>query len=164
MRYVRYLKLPKLEAGKVSALITVASDLGETFLDETVELEVFVDSESSSGKPQPPVRKTFKWNAGFRVLSIVVPLSHGTPKKKLWMTVGGGFSGDSLQPLTTSSGIVACSASITRPGETIEHQIMRRFLLQNGTTFGIIEDGDQSIARHIWYVSLSNASWMDIQC
>lgn len=74
--YIRFLKPPKLITSaktkySVSALITITTDLGESFLPEDADLvaSVYAPCETSRA-----VQKAIKWHAGNRDLGITLDL------------------------------------------------------------------------------------------
>jgi len=74
MRYIRFLKAPKvqIETGSkstIKAVITITSDLGESFCSEVVHLAASLRSHHDNGEMY--LRKVFKWESGMRALPII---------------------------------------------------------------------------------------------
>ena len=180
MRYVRFLKTPRIvhdknrPAAHVSCLVTITSDLGDSFLPYPLSLSAeLLHIKSEAGANTAPVSepteierlaltdnvitwKTIQWTAGMRSLPVTIPLSrnhrHNGP---LVVRIG-------IEPkspcdelgkllLPESRGVVsAWSAPFNLSDESaVSRTVERRFLV--GTrVHRILEETGESIARHVW--------------
>ena len=161
MRYVRFLKTPRVVAEKgtdkhhIYCLVTITSDLGDSFLPYDVQLSAEVLSSDPSERIL--VWRTAHWSAGMRSLPITFP----SPKSRassLRVRVGveskSTFDEYSRLCEQENRGIVsAWSAPFTTSsgsGETVK-LVERRFRLPDHTQVKIWEETGESIARHLWY-------------
>ena len=165
MRYVRFFKTPRIvDEGNASkahiyALITLTSDLGDSFLpcDVTLSAELWLD-----GKPKatPEISKKVEWKSYMRCLPVILPLgrrSIGWPAR-LRVGVESSAGADDLDiyqdyDLEIPAIVSVWSASIDpKDGKKeAEKRIERRFVSAEGRTTVIWEETGESIARHIWY-------------
>ncbi|KAF1971509.1 hypothetical protein BU23DRAFT_556027 [Bimuria novae-zelandiae CBS 107.79] len=180
MRYIRFLKTPRIVHDKkrpgvhVSCLITITSDLGDSFLpyDLTLSAEL-IEYEQLAGNPDTEAEasdlkllhafpnnvitwKTIHWKAGLRSLAVTIPLSRTYHQNgPLIVRIGTEPKSpcDELDKLLQhdSRGVVSVwSAPFTletnSPGlKTAE----RRFKIGD-SIHHILEETGESIARHLW--------------
>jgi hypothetical protein len=139
---------------QIFCLITITSDLGDSFLslDLTLSAEL-LDVESD----EVIIWQTLQWTAG-RSLPITFPLSKARAKRPLRIRVGVEPKSryDEFSKLLDedSRGVVsAWSAQIdpSASGTEAEKLVERRFAVGNGIRLGIWEETGESIARHLWY-------------
>lgn len=161
MRYIRFLKTPKLQDGSIKATITVTSDLGETFLDEELQLAATLRSADLSGDIY--LRKTLRWRSGLRTLSMSFSASdndidwpcrvHVAVKNSPDSDHFGNNHGASALPSIISawSDVLDPSKGINTASRTIE----RRFKPLNSRILGMWEETGESIARHLWLVFIA---------
>lgn len=160
MRYIRFLKTPRVVTEKrslkkqICCLITISSDLGDSFLPYDVELVAEIISSDSE---HVKVWQTIQWTAGMRSLPINFPVAKAYASSELRIRVG-------LEPRSTSDeynklsedgfrGIVsAWSASFSPAVESKEalKLVERRFAFSKPGTLNIWEETGESIARHLW--------------
>lgn len=161
MRYIRFLKTPRVVTEKgtsrsqVSCLITITSDLGDSFLPYHVHLSA--ELLASDATEEVLVWRTVQWSADMRSLPILLPLTKSRTSSKLRVRVGmePKSKHDTFDMLGDegSCGIVsAWSSSFTPlPGaHDTEKLVERRFTIQNRCTLSIVEETGESIARHLW--------------
>ncbi|KAF2134340.1 S-adenosyl-L-methionine-dependent methyltransferase [Dothidotthia symphoricarpi CBS 119687] len=157
MRYIRFLKTPRIVVEKgtsrrqIHCLITITSDLGDSFLPYDVELSA--ELLSSQNEEQTIVWKTVQWTSGMRSLAITLPLPKSSPPS-LRVKVGTDAKSthDEYSALSGehTRGIVsAWSApfSLSTPAMKLAE---RRFTLPSNQKLHIWEETGESIARHIW--------------
>ena len=185
MRYVRFLKTPRVVQDKnrpsahVSCLITITSDLGDSFLPYNLSLSAelirHLTPPSISASEDDPNRealdsdpealdlldnvitwKTIQWKAGMRSLPIVIPLSRNYKQNgPLVVRIGTEAKAnyDELDKLLQqeSRGVVsAWSAPFNLEDESlVSRTVERRFRIGN-RTHRILEETGESIARHLW--------------
>ncbi|KAH8731395.1 putative methyltransferase-domain-containing protein [Phaeosphaeriaceae sp. PMI808] len=161
MRYIRFLKIPRvvIEKGtakrQVSCLITITSDLGDSFLPRDIQLS----AELLSGEPseQLIVWRTLQWTTGMRSLPITFPLTKIRTLSTLRVRVGvepkstqdeySRLSGNDLSGVVSAwSSRFSLSPVLGETGMVVE----RRFSLSNENTASIYEETGESIARHLW--------------
>jgi hypothetical protein len=163
MRYIRFLKTPKVLAqpgttGLVKLVITITSDLGETFFPE----DVLLNATLCSNKPNGAVylHKSVKWEAGMRALPIVLEFkqSHINWPARVHVHVQNAPPSDLFQRHPDGAdlaNIVSAWSDVTDPPQAIleaARAVERRFTPLSGRIISIWEETGESIARHIWYV------------
>lgn len=160
MRYVRFLKTPRIATDKsltkahIHCLITITSDLGDSFLPLDVALSAeLLDSESGD----VIVWRTVQWMAGFRSLPVMLPLSktRGPQSLVVRINVNPKSSYDELGRLSREEyrGVVAAWSAPLEPAHGLieaKRLVERRFRSHN-EVFSIFEETGESIARHLWY-------------
>ncbi|KAF1942708.1 hypothetical protein EJ02DRAFT_401910 [Clathrospora elynae] len=159
MRYIRFLKSPRVVTDKVSSksevscLITITSDLGDSFLPYDIQLSAeLLDCEQS--EEQVLVWRTVQWTASMRSLPVTFPLPKHIASSSLRVRVGvePGETHDEYGSLSVqdSRGVVsAWSPKFMRNGEALK-LVERRFMLPEGPVTNIWEETGESIARHLW--------------
>ena len=155
MRYIRFLKPPKTDGKSVKALVTITSDLGDSFLAEDAALTatLLADAEESV---QAKINVT--WKAGMRSLPVVFDLPPQKLNQPLRVHVGLQDRPESdhfskLHAAAESPCVIsAWSQIINFPKHIIEAEklVERKFIRQDDRRFSIWEETGESIARHVW--------------
>lgn len=159
MRYVRFLKPPRLVVDKgskpqISCLITITSDLGDSFLPYDVELAAELLSLHQT--EEIVVWRTVQWKAGMRSLPITFPLTKNLKAQKFRLRVGGEPKStyDDYGKLSgeATCGVVSVWSQEFNPsGTTAAAKLVDRcFSLMDGHVICISEETGESIARHLW--------------
>ena len=160
--YIRFLKPPRIQRDKVrslsiSSLITVMTDLGDSFLADDVDLVVSLIIEVSN---KVLCQRTLNWKAGKREL----PMSLGPFPEQLsqysfilCVSAASSHRGKSPWPddLLGNSGIPLVVSGWSPPFggpklSVAEKLVERRFDTNDGLALRIWEETGNSIARHIW--------------
>jgi hypothetical protein len=161
MRYIRFLKTPRVVVEKettrkqISCLITITSDLGDSFLPYNVQLSA--ELLSSQSTEEVVAWKTIQWSAGMRSLPVTFPLAKNRKFSAYRVKVG-------LEPKSThdeysklseegTCGVVSAWTSQFDPfatNDNPEKLVERRFRLSSGLVVTICEETGESIARHLW--------------
>jgi hypothetical protein len=158
MRYIRFLKYPKCSHSKkkassnISALITITSDLGESFYTKDVAISAnLVRDENSESMGY----NVYHWRSGMRSLQLDISAGNTTIfPVKLHLAVKNYEHGDSVHEYLSSGNdiVSAWSGSLDPADKGAPTSIIeRRFLCQGGKMLTIREETGESIARHIWY-------------
>ncbi|KAF2263633.1 hypothetical protein CC78DRAFT_518311 [Lojkania enalia] len=161
MRYIRFLKTPRIVEEKnpskahVYCLITIASDLGDSFLPHDVNLSAELRSDDEDGKVY--VRKVIQWSAGMRDLPILLPFGRS---KITWPTrvrvgIEPGAAADDFKKLYESKtyGIVSAWSAPLDPAKGSKEAlklVQRRIGISKESQLRIWEETGESIARHLW--------------
>lgn len=161
MRYIRFLKTPRIVYEKntskpqIYCLITITSDLGDSFLPHDLMLSAeLLDAESE----EVILWKTVKWTGG-RSVPITFPVSktRGTRPMKVRLGVEPKSRCDEFNKLldedfrgTVSAWSVQIDPSAS--GTEAEKLVERRFDVGNGVRVDVWEETGESIARHLWYL------------
>ncbi|KZF24756.1 hypothetical protein L228DRAFT_103706 [Xylona heveae TC161] len=170
MHYIRFLKPPKLSfatgrKASISAVVTVTSDLGESFFAGELNL---VSSALSGDKII--AQKDCNWNPGARALKIELDVGH---VKFSWpIRIHVGLDRERLvdifnEPEKSSSGnslptvISAWSSRLDPQNPDAAKKVERRVHLLSGPVVGIWEETGESIARHIWDAGVALTSYFD---
>ncbi|KAF1830004.1 hypothetical protein BDW02DRAFT_602045 [Decorospora gaudefroyi] len=160
MRYVRFLKTPRVVAEKstsrneVCCLVTITSDLGDFFLPYDIELSAELLG-CAGPKEYVLVWKTVQWTGGMRSLSIAIPLSKTQQSwAGLRVRVGAGpkRTHDDYASLSEQDarGVVSAWSATFAPNVEAQKLVERRFKPPQGPISGIWEETGESIARHLW--------------
>jgi hypothetical protein len=160
MRYIRFLKPPRVVTVKgtskqeISCLVTITSDLGDTFLPHDIQLSAELLSDPSE---EIVVWRTVQWSAGMRTLPVTFPLIKNRASSKLRIRVGTEprSTQDEYNKLSDEGAcsVVSAWSSIFEPSATVgdaEKLVERRFNLSHGLIVSIYEETGESIARHLW--------------
>ncbi|KAF2474823.1 uncharacterized protein BDR25DRAFT_255297 [Lindgomyces ingoldianus] len=171
MRYIRFLKLPRIVDGKnpakahIFCLISITSDLGDSFLPYDVQLFTELCSEKGDGKFF--IQKTVQWTAVMRSLPIRIPLGGSQVVWPAVIRVGiePSLSSDDFMKLCDkgSRGVVsAWSAPISPSGGTRDAAklVERRFALSAQNKMFILEETGESIARHLWDAGIALSCYL----
>ena len=157
MRYIRFLKTPKLQDDSIKATITITSDLGETFLTEEVQLEATL--RAADPRSNIYLRTLLKWKSGMRTLSI----SFGLTKREIgWPArvhvapkdAPDADSFDKQHGVPGLPNIISAWSDILDPSENItvaSRTVERRFKSLSGSVLRMWEETGESIARHLWF-------------
>jgi len=162
MRYIRFLKTPRIVTEKTSGkhqvycLVTITSDLGDSFFPHDAELIVeLLDAQNETVL----VWRTLTWAASMRTLAVTLPLKKSYAERPLRVRVGLEQEGkyDTFENLTHADlqGIVsAWSAEFNSEGGKEAGKLVQRRFLVAQRVIGVWEETGESIARHLWYLSL----------
>jgi hypothetical protein len=161
MRYIRFLKTPRIVTEKgtgktqIHCLITITSDLGDSFFPYNAEL---VAELINAKDDEIIVWTTLAWAAGMRTLSITLPLKKSYASRPLRVRVGTEHHAqyDTFESLSQADaqGIAsAWSAEFNCNGakEAVK-LVQRRFKIAH-RVIRVWEETGESIARHLWYAS-----------
>jgi hypothetical protein len=158
MRYIRFLKVPKIQGKSINAVVTITSDLGETFLAEDAFLSATLRSSDPDGDIY--LRKSLRWKGGMRAL----PLSFEAENCDLdWpvrvhVSVKNAPQLDCFEKQYNAAGlpgIISAWSDILDPPRNIREAsrtVERRFTPLSGRTLSMWEETGESIARHLWCV------------
>jgi hypothetical protein len=165
MRYIRFLKTPRVITEKgtskkqISCLITITSDLGDSFLPYDVEIAAEVLSSGPSD--EVILWRNVQWKAGMRSLPITFPLTTYRKTSSLRIRVGlePKSKHDEYNKLSDQGACGLVSAwspefTPSGPAGEVEKLVERRFELSAGYTISIYEETGESIARHLWYCGI----------
>ncbi|KAI9674272.1 MAG: hypothetical protein M1829_003819 [Trizodia sp. TS-e1964] len=177
MYYIRFLKPPSLKfssggsGGFVKSLITVTSDLGDTFYPAELLLKASIQSNCNDRKPY--VLSNFRWKAGMRCLEIILDIRNAKPSWPARIHVGPGGPAtsmnyaalDKLNPLDNSNlpRVISAWSGFLDPPDEIEAAklVERRFPSSTGRVLSIWEETGESIACHIWDAGVAFVSYLD---
>ena len=161
MRYIRFLKTPKLliQAGSKSVIklvITITSDLGEIFFPDDVLLAATIRSDKSEGDIY--LRKTIKWKAGMRALPIELEFdqNHIDWPARVHVHVRNSPMSDHFEKHDDGAdlpNIISAWSDVLNPLQGIfeaSRAVERRFTPLSNRTLSIWEETGESIARHLW--------------
>lgn len=159
MRYVRFLKTPKLQDDSIKATITITSDLGESFLNEEVQLAATLRAADPKG--DICLRTALKWKPGIRALSVSFSLAK---RKIAWPVRVHVAPKDAPDPdcfdmqhgVPGLPNIISAWSDILDPSENIavaSKTVERRFKPLNSRVLRMWEETGESIARHLWFAA-----------
>ncbi|EGD94130.1 hypothetical protein TESG_01655 [Trichophyton tonsurans CBS 112818] len=171
--YVRFLKPPRIETGSIKTLVTLTTDLGDSFLAEEVELRASVlrvDSENDSLKNdrrsvQCIKQKNFTWTSASRQVLIAIDgLQLDLRRHAVRLHVGpadrGGHQPGPDDDFAVSSAIPTVISAWSPPfGGPDSHQAdklaLRWLRTRCPAEVRIWEETGNNLARHIWDASLA---------
>ena len=154
MQYIRFLKTPRFSGGTMSALITITSDLGESFMQRDSAVVGTVRRSDDGGAAI--ARKDFAWKAGMRALRLEIPVRAGAAggERVVLQVSTSGLAADRLLGPGVAIMAVWSAPVVLRAGEAGEQQqqlVERRLDLGGETLLRVWEERKDSIALHIWY-------------
>lgn len=159
MRYIRFLKTPRIVTEKgttknqIYCLITITSDLGDSFFPHDAELVAeLIDSKNDDVL----VWRTVAWAAGMRTLAVTLPLkkSYTSSPLRVRISTEPKAQYDTFENLSQSDsqGIVsAWSAAFNSNGAKEAVKLVERRFKVAQRVISVWEETGESIARHLWY-------------
>ncbi|KJY01500.1 hypothetical protein TI39_contig289g00038 [Zymoseptoria brevis] len=163
MHYIRFLKTPKVQVDRavilLKAVVTVTTDLGETFYPDALELVATIRSAEDDGEIY--LRKKVEWTKSARSAAIVFDLSRQDIEWPACVHVGvrnpprdSGF----LPPI---SDVWSGTLNPTKGQFGSGWRVERRFTSCAERSLSLLEDAGDSIARHLWDGSQALAQHID---
>ncbi|KAF2752817.1 hypothetical protein EJ05DRAFT_542400 [Pseudovirgaria hyperparasitica] len=170
MRYVRFLKPPKIEGRQLKALITIANDLGDELLAEHTILYACLVSNS-----QPScvyVTSTVAWTTYSRAVPVVLELGEARIQiwpARLYVGVHPQPESDTMNKVMGNGTIVrqgilsAYSTTLNpRDGLTIAAPLVERIFTSDARgCLRLWEESGESIARHTWDAGVAFAAFVE---
>lgn len=138
----------------ISCLITITSDLGDSFLP--YDLELAAELLSLQEAEEIAVWRTVHWKAGMRSLPITFPLTKHSKAQNFRVRVGSEANSaydeySKLSGEATCGTVSAWSQAFSLSAATSSVKLVdRRFKLSNGHIISVSEETGESIARHLW--------------
>ncbi|OJD19944.1 hypothetical protein AJ78_00138 [Emergomyces pasteurianus Ep9510] len=160
--YIRFLKTPNIVVSPhsqcfVEALVTITTDLGDTFLAEDAELLSILQFTNTS-QLTTSFDEIFTWKAGNRELKIVFgPCQISAANQAARLSVRDANAGlvDRLEPSKAPRIITAWSTEFGGIDQLQAEKLVERcFKLEIGSQLRAWEETGNSIARHIWDAAL----------
>ena len=163
--YARFLKPPRIQAQKagpctVSALVCITTDLGDSFLSQTVTLLVTLAGPERTEDPLYQAQETVLWHSGKRELHLSLgPFPLHFLKRNLVLGISAVPSGphapssaDNLQDRSSVPLIISGWSTPFGKSQSLvaDKLIERRLHLKDGLDVRVWEETGNSIARHIW--------------
>ncbi|KAG0638483.1 putative methyltransferase-domain-containing protein [Tuber brumale] len=162
MQYIRFLKTPRFVytndrcSGAALALVTITSDLGESFFFQDVALTAkLLDGESWTSLPLSVARHT--WKAGMRTLKIeldlVIKQKEMIHRTAVLSVSSEQTAADDLSQLEGADSLVLSAYSSPFGlvgGIEAEGYVERRLTIGRKMALPVWEETGESIARHIW--------------
>lgn len=169
---VRFLKTPKVTVDNgctsLTAVITLTTDLGETFYPRDILLAVSLRQPEYDGDIY--IRRSLQWKQDMRSLNISLDLTHTEidwPARLHVHTKADGHMTDRFEEHHSRGhlpGIVSVWSEYLNPTKgkfETRRRVERRFTPLTGRSLNIYEDTGESIARHLWDGSLSLTAYLD---
>lgn len=158
MKYVRFLKPPKIEGRQLKAVITITSDLGDELLAEDIELHACL----YSGDAEPTVRvyQGITWETFSRAIPVVLNIDKAKSSwwpARLYVGVDCRPDPDALVEIRNAGhyhGILSAFSSTLDPrnGMNCADKLVERRFVSTSGDLNVWEETGESIARHVWYV------------
>ncbi|KAH6707766.1 putative methyltransferase-domain-containing protein [Leptodontidium sp. MPI-SDFR-AT-0119] len=175
MHYIRFLKSPKSitdSRGKhvLSAVITITTDLGDSFLCSDLSLLVELEDTDGTKLVDGGRAKEYLWTGsdGFKGLPVEIPIRKQTmrasvevkmvvrAKEELRMVESFDHAlGNRLNFVEDGGGVVALRGNAQGSG-----MVERVFRYGDGQKIQIWEEAGESIARHIWDAGLILSAYL----
>jgi SAM-dependent methyltransferase len=160
---VRFLKTPKIHVDNANvqlrAVVTVTTDLGETFYPHDLDLVVTIEAPEVAGA-EIYLRRKLHWKAGSRSLPISFELARQDLEWPACVHVEARNSKSDgfLPPICEIwSGSINAVKGEFDSGWRVE----RRFTSASDRPLSLLEDAGESIARHLWDGSQALAQHID---
>ncbi|KAH9860499.1 hypothetical protein J1614_011830 [Plenodomus biglobosus] len=161
MRYVRFLKTPRIvlddkpaSRPHVWCLVTITSDLGDSFLPCHVQLSAELLAGESHDNEKVLVWASVQWTQGMRSLPIRLPLPKSAiSSSSLRLKVGTASKStcDDYQSLASQHSASVVSAWSAPFSQSLEApRLAERRLQLASSTLCVWEETGNSIARHLW--------------
>lgn len=178
MYYIRFLKTPKIVLKEnryiLNAVLTVTSDLGESFFENEASLVLALCpvnvNEKSSWMPFRDAEVL--WRPGMRALpiSFEVPGSWASRQFKVSVFQREPKPGDAMPNLSLHCNkhpeLALCPVSSAplhpAKGVLCAEQIVERTFVPGGMIIRIWEETGDSIARHIWDAGVAFTAYLDL--
>jgi len=162
MHYIRFLKTPKVQVDRgtvlLKSVLTVTTDLGETFYPS--ELELIVTLRDSEQDGEIYLRKRISWQAGGRSINVTFDLSRQDIDWPACIHVSVRNS-DHNGFLPAIADIWSGTLNPTKGQFESGSRVERRFTSLAERTISFLEDAGDSIARHLWDGSQALAQHID---
>ncbi|EPS43109.1 hypothetical protein H072_2947 [Dactylellina haptotyla CBS 200.50] len=182
MHFIRFLKVPSTSTGthsssqssrsrgsqglvSVSALITISTDLNESFFAGNVTLRATL---RACDAPRPLVAQEFKWTKGMRSIPVNLtyqPAIRDAPLLGIMCISAAENRADDMRTLYAGSSEARILSAWSTPfnilqsGSKAEALVERKLQLGTGM-LRIIEETREDIARHIWPGGLAISSYL----
>ncbi|KAM5468268.1 hypothetical protein MauCBS54593_005009 [Microsporum audouinii] len=165
--YVRFLKLPKIEKassglGSIKTLVTLTTDLGDSFLAEEVELTASVHVDNYDDSFKCIKQKKFSWPAGAREVSVSIDgIRLDLRQHAIQLHIGPadhhvGPDDDFAVLSAIPQLISAWSPPFGGSGPLqADKLVLRRLKTRCPAEVRIWEETGNNLARHIWDASLA---------
>lgn len=169
MRYIRFLKTPRVVVEKspskahVFCLVTITSDLGDSFLPYDVALTADLCSDPDCGAPDRAVwktliRQTIDWEAGMRSLAIKLPLKglRVDWPARVHISANAKLKAENIEQLHDKRyrGVISAWSDLLNPEEGVRDaaKFVERRFGDEKVQICVWEETGESIARHLWYL------------
>ncbi|TID27454.1 S-adenosyl-L-methionine-dependent methyltransferase [Venturia nashicola] len=172
MRYIRFLKTPKLHSEEgsnsvIKLVVTITSDLGDTFFPGDLLLAASLRSNEQNGDIY--LRKTVKWEAGMRALPIELTFeqNHIDWPARVHVHARDSARSDHFERHSDGSdmsSVISAWSDILDPPQGVfeaSKSAERRFTPMSNRTLSIWEETGESIARHLWDGGLALSAYLD---
>lgn len=137
MYYIRLLRAPRIQESKITAVVTITSDLGDAFFPRDVDIIARLHQGTVT-----VASKRFPWKKGMRVIKIDLLACN----QALLLEVTSTCAADDL---VKAQGSILTAWSIVGESDYVARRLQGPW-----GTIQIWEETGESIARHIWYVNL----------
>ncbi|KAK5122414.1 hypothetical protein LTR85_003998 [Meristemomyces frigidus] len=167
MHYIRFLKTPKIHVDNstvlLKAVVTVTTDLGETFHPSRLELVATVRDVQEDGEIY--LRRRIQWpGKGARSVPISFDLSRQDVEWPACLHVAVKQTSGNIKPSGFLPPIVDVWSGTLNPTKgkfESGWRVERRFTSLSERTVSLLEDAGDSIARHLWDGSQALAQHID---
>lgn len=147
----------------LKAVVTITTDLGETFYPHNVNLAASVRSAEHDGDIY--LRRTIQWEAGMRSVPISFDLTRSGVEWPACLHVGikQGERSEHFENWDKLKMVSVWSAEInpTKGLFQASRRVERRFIPISERPLVMLEDAGDSIARHLWDGSVALTAYID---
>jgi hypothetical protein len=158
VHYIRFLKTPLLSKPnpkecRISALITITTDLGDALFTKDTSITVYIHPIASTAAHGKGLQ-TVRWTSKSRVLAITINFIRSQlqlPARLFVTSTDGGL--DDVVTLSSLPGIVPAWSAPFNDVDMKQADLLveRRLKFPDRGSLSIWEETGDSIARHIWY-------------
>jgi len=151
--YIRFFKTPKLENGTIRALITITTDLGDSFYPGNLTIHALITENTTDNLPLWKSEwRTVQWKAGNRNVWIEVKGVPSTKERRFQLIVNSKKTkeADNVSLSDLPEIVSARSDHFGRDTPQAGNLVERRYRTESGYERSLYEESGESIARHIW--------------
>ncbi|KAI0382432.1 putative methyltransferase-domain-containing protein [Hypomontagnella monticulosa] len=192
MHYIRLLRPAKFDASDrrkpiISLLITITTDLGDSFLYPDAPVDLVVSADGPTGESVALLRpdQSPRWAAGMRVLDIKIPVKPQLKKDDITCVIKihpaaqslplGALKSTDVLPWHSTTGsspsqglimpaVVEMMKGVCSPVSLRTLQLNTGPQLEDQLVLDLEEDIGESIARHIWDAGVVTACFLADTC
>jgi hypothetical protein len=152
----------------IDLVLTITTDLGETFLfpDEPLQLVAHLFTSSPHQKPVPDLETSLTWSPGMRVLKTSIPVSRTDLKFLCVGPIDHELSAGHLSRLSRPTtgrhrGLMLPAWADICPANGVSSDVsFRRLQVTDDVFLELEEEIGESIARHIWDAGMAATAFL----
>ena len=152
MYYIRFLKSPQVHVKKgrtrIRALVTVTTDLGESFYAEPCQLYAVV---LASDQRALCTWSSMQWQPHMRAAWVETSSTTSTTSQQEGTLLVSSSKLTGADVLGQDCSILSARCRIPSPSQTEPTRLVQRNFQTTNVQLSLFEEMGESIARHVWY-------------